>query len=912
MKKTFLSRLDSRCGNSSVCSQTASISAQHRFYDSLTPGLPGSAACRFTGPPLPRFNRDLAVLCLTALLLAPALAARAVSATNEFAGATPLQWSIRMADSEMARRGDSLVWKEGGRAKWDYTAGLFTLSLLRLNERVSDPRYVRFAEDVIGSFVNTNGEIHGYKAADFNLDNINPGKTVLALYGLTKESRYRRAAELLRKQLDGQPRTSDGGFWHKQRYPHQMWLDGLYMAEPFYAQYGLLFDEPADFDDVAKQILMVSAHTYDPKTGLFYHGWDESKEQEWANRTTGTSSNFWGRAIGWYGMALVDVLDFFPTNHPARPAIIATLQKLAAGVVKYQDPKSGLWYQVVDQGAREGNYLEATASSMFTYVLAKGVNRGYLSPDYLKPAVKGYRGIIGKLIKVGDRGRVTLTHCCSVAGLGYGRDGSFAYYIKEPVVDNDLKGVGPFILAGMQLQDALGLPSTVSAGAPAAGGEATMVTTSALAAEWAQASNILARIHEPKFPSREFPITDFGAKADGYADCTASIRRAVVACHEAGGGHVIVPPGTFITGPIHLLSGVDLHLDEGSALRFTTNAEAYLPVVFTRFEGMECYNYSPLIYAFGQENIAVTGGGVLDGQADDDNWWRWKGSRTTRNGAPNQNAARRRLVKMVADNVPVSERQFGTGSYLRPNFIQPYRCRNVLIEGVRIRRSPMWEVNPVLCTNVIVRGLDIMSHGPNNDGCDPESSHNVLVENCLFDTGDDCIAIKSGRNNDGRRVGVSSANLVIRDCTMKDGHGGVTIGSEISGGCSNVFVENCQMDSPNLDRVLRLKSNAVRGGIIQNVFLRNVEVGQVADAVLQIDFVYEEGANGPYKPVARNIVMEDVTVKQTPRILNVVGFPAAEISNVRILDSTFLEVQEPDVVRDADVKLIDCKVERQN
>jgi unsaturated rhamnogalacturonyl hydrolase len=292
----------------------------------------------------------------------------------------------------------------------------------------------------------------------------------------------------------------------------------------------------------------------------------------------------------------------------------------------------------------------------------------------------------------------------------------------------------------------------------------------------------------------------------------------------------------------------------------------------------------------------------------------WKGNKRGgwKEGMPNQLAARARLVQMVDQNTPVEERRFGEGDYLRSNFIQPYRCRNILIEGVHIRRSPMWEINPVLCTNVIVRGLDIVSHGANNDGCDPECCRDVLIEDTFFDTGDDCIAIKSGRNNDGRRLGVPSENLIIRRCTMKDGHAGVAIGSEISGSCSNVFVENCIMDSPNLDRALRLKSNAVRGGTIQNIFMRNTKVGQVADAVLQIDFLYEEGAKGPFKPVARNVVMENVTVGLTPRVLNITGYPGAEISGVRVYNSTFKQIQGPDIVKEADVKLVGCMLEPRN
>ena len=383
---------------------------------------------------------------------------------GDFGGATPLQWSVRMADSEMARRGDTLAWSETNKAKWDYTTGLFTLSLLKLYEYVPDPRYLTFAETTIGSFITSDGDIRRFKLEDYNTDNINPGKTVLALYKLTDEERYKKAAALLRKQLDTHPRTSEGGLWHKQRYPHQMWLDGLYMGSPFYAEYTLTFDgPPADFDDVVKQFRLIDEHLYDPASGLFYHGWDESKEQDWANKVTGTSANFWGRGLGWYAMALVDVLDFLPKDQPGRTNIIAILNRVADGIVKHQDPKTGLWWQVLDQGGRKGNYLEASASSMFVYTLGKGVKRGYLTREYESAIVKGYRGIVERFVKVGDSGQVTLTQCCSVAGLGFGRDGSYDYYLSEPIVDNDLKGVGPFILAGIEMQKLLGLPLSQTA-----------------------------------------------------------------------------------------------------------------------------------------------------------------------------------------------------------------------------------------------------------------------------------------------------------------------------------------------------------------------------------------------------------------------------------------------------------------
>ena len=437
---------------------------------------------------------------------------------------------------------------------------------------------------------------------------------------------------------------------------------------------------------------------------------------------------------------------------------------------------------------------------------------------------------------------------------------------------------------------------------------AVVCTLHAEAPEWKQMPEILSRIVAPKFQARDFDITKFGAVGDGQTDCSRAIFKAIVAAAKRGGGRVVVPAGEFLTGPVHLLSNVELHLTAtNSVLKFSTDPKKYLPVVATRFEGMECYNYSPLIYAYGQQNIAVTGQGTLDGQADETTWLKWKGEKGTGEGT--QKAARARLDKMNNDGVPVSQRVFGEGDFLRPPFVEFNLCRNVLIEGVKIIRSPMWELHPLLCTNVTVRGVDINSHGANNDGCDPESCCDVLIEKCLFDTGDDCIAIKSGRNADGRRVGVPSQNIIIRDCTMHDGHGGTTIGSEISGSVSNVFVENCEMDSPELTCALRLKSNAMRGGVLQNIFMRNINVGLVKDSVLQIDFLYEEGAKGEQKPVARNVVMENIKVAQTPRVLNVRGFPAASISEVRIYNSTFKQVKKPDQIIEADVKLVDCVLE---
>lgn len=387
---------------------------------------------------------NFSLLLLTATLTNPC-----------FAQAQALPLSQRMADAFMARQPDSIVVGDRKTARWDYEQGLMDRALERVWQRTGNAKYFTYIKKNIDQFVGKDGSIRTYKLEDYNLDNLAVGHAVLLLAqtSVPEQEKYRLAAATLRKQLETQPRTKAGGFWHKQRYPNQMWLDGLYMAEPFYAEYSALTADSKGLDDVARQFALIEKNLVDPKTGLLYHGYDESRAQQWANKTTGQSPNFWDRGIGWYAMALVDVLDYLPAGNPHRAELLKDIQRLAPVLAKYQDAKTGTWSLVMGQEGRQGNYAEASGSSMFVYALAKGARLGYLDKKYAAVAKKGYDGLLKSFVAT-ENGALALNGTVSVGGLGGSpyRDGSYAYYLSEPLRQNDLKGVGPFILASVEME----------------------------------------------------------------------------------------------------------------------------------------------------------------------------------------------------------------------------------------------------------------------------------------------------------------------------------------------------------------------------------------------------------------------------------------------------------------------------
>jgi unsaturated rhamnogalacturonyl hydrolase len=364
-------------------------------------------------------------------------------------------WSTRIAESFLLRHPNAVTYDSGfTEQKWNYEQGLMLWSLYQLYLRNGDPRLRDFVIDNLHQYVESDGSIKTYKRSDYNIDLIAPGRALLAAYNETGDNRFQFAADTLRRQLREHPRTTQGGFWHKKIYPNQMWLDGLYMAEPFYAAYAKRKNEKTAFDDIARQFTLLAEHTRDFQTGLYYHAWDESKLMPWANKETGCSPSFWGRAMGWFVMGLVDVLDYFPQSHPKRKELVRIFREATTGILKWRDSRTSLWYLVLDKGDTAGNYLEASSACMFTYAIAKGVRMGYLEKRLFREAQRSFDGIIQYHVTENPDGVINLHHTIKGAGLGGNpyRDGTLAYYAGESQRTNDMKGLGPFLLAAIEVE----------------------------------------------------------------------------------------------------------------------------------------------------------------------------------------------------------------------------------------------------------------------------------------------------------------------------------------------------------------------------------------------------------------------------------------------------------------------------
>jgi unsaturated rhamnogalacturonyl hydrolase len=391
-----------------------------------------------------------ALLCFLALAATSAPLTLPAATSDD---APPL--SQRAANAAIVRWPEGHTAPAGAPSIWNYELGTLLEGIDAVYLNSADPNYFNYIQKSVDALLTPDGSIPTLKPEEHQLDNILLGRQLLFLYEVTRNQRYLTAATFLYDQLAHQPREPSGGYWHKQRYPNQMWLDGLYMAEPFRAQYASISHHPEDFADITHQFVLMEQHARDPETGLLYHGWDESRQERWANKQTGDSSEFWARGMGWYMMALVDTLDYYPANDPGRTQLLAILQRTAAAVARYQDANTGLWFDVINRGGEKGNYLESSAACMFVYAFAKGVRRGYLPQTYSSNAARGYKAILAQFVKV-DGNDISLASTVKGSGLGGDpyRDGSFAYYIGEKVATNDAKGIGAFLLASSEMETA--------------------------------------------------------------------------------------------------------------------------------------------------------------------------------------------------------------------------------------------------------------------------------------------------------------------------------------------------------------------------------------------------------------------------------------------------------------------------
>lgn len=434
-----------------------------------------------------------------------------------------LPWSQRVANSTISRWPDGRFVAAGAKWVWNYELGVLLIGMDGVWYDTADGDYYRYAKQAVDQFVAPDGSITTYDPAANSLENIVLGRQLLLLYRVTRDPKYYKAAARLRAQLSAQPRNASGGFWHKQIYPDQMWLDGLYMAEPFYAEYASVFDEPQDFADITKQFSLMEQHTRSPKTGLLYHAWDESRKQGWADKSAGTSQIFWARGMGWYIMALVDTLPYYPNDDPGRATLLAILNRAAAAVVHVQDKRTGLWYQVLDRPGAPGNYFESSAACMFAYALQRGVRLGYLPPHYSENAVRAWQGILGHFVRTDASGDVTITG--TVKGIGLGgnpyHDGSYAYYVDAPVMSNDPKGVGAFLLASTEME--------LAPGAELARGETVMVDA------WFNSQQRLNAAGQKEY---------FHYKWNDYSDTGYSILGHIFASHGATLGTLYQAPTT--------------------------------------------------------------------------------------------------------------------------------------------------------------------------------------------------------------------------------------------------------------------------------------------------------------------------------------------------------------------------------
>ncbi len=737
--------------------------------------------------------------------------------------------------------------------KYSYKSAIMLEAMYKASCVLDEPEMFDYVREFLDYFVQEDGSVRTYNLEEYSMDQVRMGNIMLTYLAITGQNKYRKAVDMFYRQLQGQPRTPSGGFWHKKRYENQMWLDGLFMQGPFYASYTKAFGDLGKcLADIVPQFELVFEKTYDPKTGLLRHAWDESRKMPWCDPVTGQSHEVWSRAMGWYVWAIADLLEDIPATREYegyRKRLLALGLKIAPVLVKYQDKESGVWYQVMDKGGQGKNYLETSSTSMFVYFFAKMHRLGFLDDSYLAAAKRAFDGMCERFVTMDDNGQVYLHNVCKSAGLGRAEDtnpyrpGDFEYYCTgEPKLTDNLHGVAPFIHAAIELE----------------------------------------------FPAQMNRNSHILAKGEDI--------NAVLA-ENAGKASVIIPKGSYKCGPIAIPSHTHLIFEEGAVLDFTDDFDAY-PPVWTRWEGVYCWAMHPCFLIKEAEDVVIEGHGVLDGHGE--KWWKhimkWK------TGGRPANPSLDCEKKFAALNKDYKSEPEGGGGrpcqFLRPALLQILDSKNVRIDGVKLTRSPFWTLHPICVTNLALRNIVIDNpyDSPNTDGIDIESCVNVDVRGCDVNVGDDGIAVKCGSGKEMMSF-QRSENIVVEDCTVRGAHGGFVIGSETASGVRWARVHNCRFIGT--DRGIRIKTRRRRGGVMCNIEASDIYMENVI-CPISINMFYHCGSDeANLYSLEKQPLRED-----TPRIANVkierieavgcrsmaaflAGLPEAPLKNVVVRDSVF-------------------------
>ena len=737
-------------------------------------------------------------------------------------------------------------------ATYSYKSAILLEALYRAYKVLGDERIFRFVKDMLDHYVPEDGVVRTYDLEAYSMDQVRMGNIMLSIYDLTGEKKYKTAVDMFMQQLKTQPRTPSGGFWHKKGYPNQMWLDGLYMQAPFRVGYCLRFGGLKEcLDDTIMQFELVYEKTLDRNTGLLRHAWDESCKMPWCE-SDGRSQEVWARALGWYVMALADLLEMIPDtpeNSDYRSRFTKIARTLAPVLLTFQDKESGMWWQVMDKAGVGANYLETSATSMFVYFLAKMNRMGLLDDSFRKAAQIGFDGMTEREVTCGDDGELFLHNTCKSAGLGVAPEGTvyrpadFKYYTEgeERVTDN-LHGVSPFISAALELE----------------------------------------------FPA-QLNSARYVLKKDD--DISKVLEE------NAGKAAVVIPAGKYSSGPISVPSHSHIIFEEGAVLDFTDDFDAY-PPVWTRWEGVYCWAMQPCFFISGAEDVVVEGPGVLDGHGE--KWWAhilpWKNG-----GRPAKQVldCEKRLAELNPNYL--SEPEGGGGrpcQFLRPALLQILDSKNIRIDGVTLTRSPFWTCHPVCVTNLKLYNIKIDNpyDSPNTDGIDIESCVNVDVRACDVNVGDDGIAVKCGSGKEMMAF-QRSENITVEDCTVRNAHGGFVIGSETASGVKGAYVRNCRFIGT--DRGIRIKTRRGRGGHMTDIVASDIFMDDVI-CPISINMFYRCGSDDPElyslksQPVTEDTpLIKDVTIERVKAVncrsaaAFLAGLPEVHLQNIVVRDSSF-------------------------